>query len=539
MKGEVATPCMSPPSRDPKKVVLLNGASSLVTILLRISVLVWVNQYLIRRISPEEYGLFPLVSSLVVFADFFKNIFTGGLGRYIVEEDARGNNEGVCKVVSSMFPFLVGASLLIGLVAGAAIWKIDYLLDIAVGQVADARMMFGLLIVMLLVGMVSGPFTIGPYVKQRFFMINGVSLAEEALRITILLCLLFGVSTRVMWLVVASVIAGLVRTGVLWGMTRRMLPAVAVKWRLTSISTARRMMEFGAWTSVQGLTNLMSNTVPFLLLNRFGSAVDVSSFHLGRLPDVQFRRLALAAITPVQPALTCTFATAGEGAMQESYIRGGRYHLWLTLIGIAPFLVFAKPIGTLYAGERYHGVGLVMIATLGCYPAIWASAMFYRVAHAIGRVRKYYVCDIAVQGVALLAMYSVVAWLGWGAAGAAMAMSLTLILMHFVLIWPMGLRLVGGTWSRFIRSTVLPGMAPFVVAILLCVGFGGLVSVNNWWLLGAATAVAVTGYLATLFGLCLDESDRAFLASVGTSLRKRAKGFKSSKVRAATPANLT
>jgi O-antigen/teichoic acid export membrane protein len=523
----------SPP--DPRKVVLLNGASSLITILLRISVLVWVNQHLIRRISPEEYGLFPLVSSLVVFGDFFKNIFTGGLGRYIVEEDARGNDEGVTRVVSSMFPFLIAASLVMALVAGLAIWQIERILEIAPGQVADARLMFGLLIVMLIVGMVSGPFNIGPYVRQRFVLINAVGLAEEALRIAILLCLLFGVSTRVLWLVIASVAAGLARTAVLWVMTQRMLPAVALNWRLASISTARRMMEFGAWTSVQGLTNLMANTVPFLLLNRFGSAMDVSSFHLGRLPDVQFRRLALAAITPVQPALTSTFATAGEGAMQECYIRGGRYHLWLTMIGIAPFLVFAQPIATLYAGERYHGVGLVMIATLGCYPAIWASAMFYRVAHAIGRVRKYYVCDVFVQSAALLAISLAVAWLGWGAAGAAMAMSLTLIVMHFLLIWPMGLRLVGGSWSRFIRATLLPGLAPFAVALVLCLAIGESMNVNNWWRLGGAAVVAILAYLATLFGLCLDASDRAFVASVRTSLGKRARILKPARVRPATP----
>jgi len=528
---------MSRSAPDPRKVVLFNGASSLVTILLRISVLVWVNQHLIRRISPEEYGIFPLVSSLVVFGDFFKNIFTGGLGRYIVAEDARGNSEGVTRVVSSMFPFLIGAALLMGLVGWVAIWRMDLLLDLAPSQVGDARLMFGMLIGMLVVGMIAGPFTIGPYVRQRFVLINGVGLAEEALRMAILLSLLLGVSTRVLWLVIAAVAAGLVRTVVLWVLTRRMLPAVALKWRLASLGVARRMMEFGAWTSVQGLTNLMSNTVPFLLLNRFGSAMDVSSFHLGRLPDVQFRRLALAAITPVQPALTCTFATAGEGAMEESYIRGGRYHLWLTLIGIAPFLVFAKPIATLYAGEGYEGVGLVMLATLGCYPAIWASAMFYRVAHAIGRVRNYYVCDVFVQVAALLAMFLAVAWFGLGAAGAAMAMSLTLITMHFVLIWPMGLRLVGGSWSRFVRGTLLPGLAPFGVALGLCHALAWVWDVNDWWLLGGVAGVAVIGYLATVFGLCLDASDRAFVSSVRLSLSKRAQRFKPSRVRRATPAN--
>lgn len=512
---------MSAAVHDPRKVVLVNGFSSLVTIGLRITVLVWVNQHLVRRISAEEYGLFPLVNSLVVFAEFFKNIFTGGLGRFIVEEDARGNHEGVTRVVSSMLPFLGVAALVVAGVSGAAIWNINSVLEIAPGQVGDARLMLGLLVLMLLVGMLSGPFNVGPYAKQRFVLLNAVSLGEEALRVVILLCLLFGVSTRVLWLVIASVVAAMVRTLVLWVVTRRMLPAVRFVRAHVDLGTARRMMSYGAWTSVQGVTNLMANTVPFLLLNRFATAMDVASFHLGRLPDVQLRRVALAAIAPIQPALTCQFARRGEAAMLASYLRGGRYHLWLTLVGIAPFIGFAHVIATLYAGERYHGVGWVMMAMLAGYPVIWASAMFYRVAHAIGRVRKYYLCDIAVQGVALLALVLAIGPCGFGAAGAALAMTLTQVLMHFVLIWPMGLRLVGGSWRGFFRVTVLPGVAPFAAALGVCLAFGQLVAVDDWWSLGAAASCALLAYLGVLFGFCLDRSDRELLASLRAGVVRR------------------
>ncbi len=59
----------------------VNAVSSVLTALISMTALVWVNQYLLRRISPEEYALVPVVTALMVFAEFFRIIFTRGLSR--------------------------------------------------------------------------------------------------------------------------------------------------------------------------------------------------------------------------------------------------------------------------------------------------------------------------------------------------------------------------------------------------------------------------------------------------------------------------
>ena len=107
-----------------KDAILINCISSVLRIALQITVLVWVNQYLLKRIQPEEYAIFPLVMSLVVFADLFKNIFVGGIARYIVEADARDDHAGVTRVVSSMFPFLLAAAATLGVC-----WRVGGLED--------------------------------------------------------------------------------------------------------------------------------------------------------------------------------------------------------------------------------------------------------------------------------------------------------------------------------------------------------------------------------------------------------------------------
>ena len=66
-----------------KKLALVNSASSLATYGIQISVLVWVHQYLIRRMSPEEYSLMPVLNSLLLIFPLFSTILTSGISHYV------------------------------------------------------------------------------------------------------------------------------------------------------------------------------------------------------------------------------------------------------------------------------------------------------------------------------------------------------------------------------------------------------------------------------------------------------------------------
>lgn len=502
-------------SKSPENTVKrygINAVSSVLTQILRLTVLVWVNQYLLRRIEPEEYSLFPLVVSLVIFADLFKNIFTGGVARYIVEADSRGDDKGVTRIVSSMFPVLVVVAVFLAVIGGAAVWRIDSLITVDPAYLRDARLMLLLLVFSLCLGVLATPFSVGLYARQRFVALNVVELGCEALRIAILLSLLLGVSTRVIWLVVASTSSVLVSLAIQVIVTRRILPAIKFRRELASLKTARTLLGFGAWTSVQGLTELVSRTVPLLILNHFATALDVAAFHLGRLPDIQLRSMIGAATRPAQPALISIYARDGADSLHDLYFRGGRYHLWIALVVAAPLLVFGKEIIGLYVGSEYAAAASVIFAFLAVYPFLWASAMFFQVAHAVGRIGAYYICDIVVQVVSVGAMFYAVAIRGLGAPGAAIAINSATAALHVLLIWPMGLRLVRGRWGRFFRQTVFPGVFPFVAALGACHVFGANVRMDSWFMVGLGCAVSLCVYLAILYAFCLDTFDRSLVA---------------------------
>jgi O-antigen/teichoic acid export membrane protein len=501
------------------KLYLINAGSSVLTRFLQVTVLVWVNQHLLRRIEPEEYSIFPLVISLMYFAELLRYVVTGGLGRFIVEADSRDDDREVTRIVSSIFPVLIVVAIVLVAAGGVTAWNLGGLLNIKESYLPQARIMLMLLVLSLGLNVITAPFVEGAYVRQRFVALNLIDLGCEALRILILLALLLGVSTEVMWLIVASTCGGVVNILLRIRLTRQLLPAIRFEWEYFSLATARRLIRFGAWTSIQGMTGLVSSTAPALLLNRFASPVDVTSFYLGRLPEIQIRALASVASSPAQPALTRIYATQGKAALHELYYRGGRYHLWFTLLLVAPLLAFAPQIILLYAGEQYSAAPAVIFALLGAYPFLWASAMFFQVAHAMGKVGAYYICDTFVQLATLGAMYYAVAVLDLGAPGAAVAMGVTGGVMHLILIWPMGLRLVEGRWRDFFAETFVPGILPFAVALLAGYGVGRVLRMDSWLHIAVGTTVACLAYLLVLLVFGLDPLDRSLLLKMWNRMR--------------------
>ena len=72
-----------------KRLVFINSASSLLAKVLNVSILVWLQQYLLRRISTEEYSLYPILMAVMLLVPLLTTILISGLSRYIVEAYAR------------------------------------------------------------------------------------------------------------------------------------------------------------------------------------------------------------------------------------------------------------------------------------------------------------------------------------------------------------------------------------------------------------------------------------------------------------------
>ncbi len=350
-----------------RRVVFINALSNLCTRVLRVTVLLWMYNYLLQRISQDEFASFALVTAVLVFAPLFSSFFTSGISRYVVDACARGDEKRATQIVSSIFPilFIWGA---VFLTAGWAFaWHINSFLIVPPEHLTDVRLMMGMLITDFTIGMVMAPFAAGFDVRQKYVLLNLIELGVEVFRMALLIALLVGLQAHVIWVVVASVTSNFIKVPLTTTISLRFLPVLRVKLGLFRWVIARQLFSFGLWTSLNQLAGVIYINFDIIILNKLATAYDVAVFKLGLEGYNQLNGLVICLLTPLLPALTSLHARDQGQRMAAAFLRGARYILWFSFLAILPLIIYRRQLITLYAGPGYLEAATVLALLLGTF----------------------------------------------------------------------------------------------------------------------------------------------------------------------------
>ena len=499
---------MADPVEIKKELVAKNSFSFLVTHILNITVLVWLHQYLLRRVGVEEYSLYAVIAAVIAYAPLLEVMVVTGLIRYAVEAYALDDQRRVTQIASSAFSILmvVGPLFLMGGLLFA--WNIDHILTIPEHLIGDARLMMALLVFSFSARLVLSPFWIGLHIKQKFVLNNAIRLGGEALRIALLFVLLFMVSTKVLWVVVSSVVGGIGSLAVMTIVSLNLVPALKFKRKEIQKDAKKKLMHFGLWNFIASSAFAIRNHADIIILNKLSTPLDVACFNIGRICYRQPLQAWGMVRQSMFPVLTAMHAMNRKESLKNTYLRGGRYCLWIVLFIATPIFVFRQEIIRLYVGPEYMMATTVIMWLLLAFPVELGNLLVAPIARARGNVKPLAIRVIIIQSVNLLLTIFLVGQLRMGAIGSALATFLVMLLFEPVLMWPFGFKLVDVKFDQFLRTTLVPGVIPAALCALSLVILRGIFVPSTWWDLLFAVAVGALFYLASLILFCLQPPDK-------------------------------
>jgi len=456
--------------------------------------------------------------AVIVFVPLLTAILTSGLGRYIVEAYAKSQERQVTQIVSTMFPLLLGAGMILLAFGWTFAWHVDHVLTIAPEQLWDARIMLGLLMFSAAIRLPLAPFGVGLYVQQKFVLLNCIQLGTEFVRIVLLFTLLLGISTRILWVVVASVSASICGVLVQVLISRRLVPAL--KFRLSEIrwTLAKPLTSFGTWNFVLRAADTIRTSADAIILNKLGTPLDVTNFHLGSMCLRQMQTTSYLVRAPLYPPLTAMHATGQEERLRNTYLRGGRYALWASLFLAVPLIVFRREIITLYVGEKFLAAGTVMALLLLIFPIAYGNVMMPHIAHAKAMIRPWAIRAAIIHFTNLLLTLYLVGVAKMGAIGSALATLTVFVIYEPLLYWPLGLRLAGLTFWTWLKQTIKPGFLPVFVAAPVWIGLRVLVAPSSWLELGLCVLCGMLCFIGFVLGFCLTSYERDNLKQLGCKI---------------------
>lgn len=490
--------------------LMMNSASGLAERFVNLFVQVWLYQYLIKRISPEEYSLYPIVTALLVFVPPLLVVLTSGLSRDTVEAHARNDDQRVTEITSTIFPLLLAAALGLALLAVVATIYLGFILKIAPENLSEARLMVLLLSGALSLRLILVPFGVGLYVRQKFVVLNALTMLQTVIRVGLLFVLLLGAGPRVLWVVVASVVTDVGILLVTTLLSVQALPALRfrfdrIRWRLLP-----GLMSFGFWNMIGSIGGMIRRSSDLLVLNWFATPIDVNTFQLASLTDNQMDSALTKMQEPLLPHMVALHTTGGPTALQTLFTRVGRYNLWAALLVATPLIAFRQQLWSLYLGSKfevYREVPVVMVLLLVRY---WIEMPIYLIgqtAYAMNRVRTLSILVI-VQSVFNLAItVYFVHVLRMRAVGSALGTLISVVIWSLFVAWKFSLNLMGLEFVPWFKAAVWRGVLPSAVAGLFALGWRYWIEPETIPALLVATALVTSVYLLSIVLFCLDEDE--------------------------------
>jgi len=507
-----------------KRIVFVNSISSFLSLLVNLFVLVWLQQYLLKRISAEEYALLPVIMSIISFIPLFSIILTAGIGRYITIAYAKGDDEEVVRIVSTMFPILSIFGLILLIIGWFGAWHIGTLIPVSPERLWEARLMLGMMIFVAAVQLPAAAFDSGFVVTQRLILRDIVILACQLLNNILLFILLFGVSTKVIWVVTALSISQIIQMFVVIPISLRLYPVQKVRLKSIHWPLATEISAFGGWNFVSKIVRVVKDSLDPLILVKYATVVDVATFHVGGMAYRQVNRILTPLLMPIFPVLSALEATNDISKMRRIAFRYGRYSLWLSLLAATPLMAFSKELIYLYIGDKYIEASNVIILLLLAMIFPLVTILCPAVAIARGMIKGLALRESVSMVLNILLTIVFVVLMQMGATGSALATLLSSLIIYPLLIIPYNLSLVEGTVEEFFKQVIWPGMVPAFVTFISLIIVKYYFSLDSWFTLILWSAFGGVIYCIVLFAGCLQDQDSDEIVKLFRYIKKKIKG---------------
>ncbi|SFK20744.1 lipopolysaccharide biosynthesis protein [Methylophaga sulfidovorans] len=486
-----------------KKIILINSLSSAISLLLSMSVLVWLQQYLLKHISASEYSLIPIVLSAMAFAPLMTTVLTGGLSRFVTVAYAKNDLEQINTICSTMFPILFLAGIVFLIVGWWIAWNIDTFLVIAPQYLLDAKIMLALMVFSTAVRLPLTVFLSGFMVRQKLVWQDLIDITCNLFRIALLFCLLFGLSAKALWVTVALVCSELLNLAISTPISLKLLPAQKVSFRKFKKTLAKEITAFGSWWFVGSLADVIKKAMDPLILNRFSTAFEVTVFYVSDLVPRTMIQILMPISKPFFPILAGMVATQDNVRLRNTYTRTARYHTWIVLMIAVPVVCFSTELMHLYLNGQYDKAGGVMAILMGVTIMNALNALGAAVALASGDMRGLSLRVIFIQITNLLLTFLFVVRYEQGAYGSAYASIIAVVILDVTLKWPFCRRLAHTPFIYWFKECLIPTFIPALPALLFCLFVKSEYDIDSWVKLISVSALSAFVYIVFIvkFGL--------------------------------------
>jgi len=155
-------------------------------------VTLYTSRVVLKTLGFEDFGLYNVVGSVVVFLSFFQSALSNATYRYIAYELGKGDR-GKLNIVYSMAVncHFILAALFVAILEIGGVWFINHKLNVDPSRMVAANWLFQLSLLSFFLGVVRTPYNSNIIANERMNFYAIISIAEAILKLIVVLLLVY------------------------------------------------------------------------------------------------------------------------------------------------------------------------------------------------------------------------------------------------------------------------------------------------------------------------------------------------------------
>ena len=465
---------------------------------------------ILRALGVTDYGVYSAVGGVVTLFMLVMNTVASAISRYITVGLGKGDQERLKVIFGTSMAVMAGFCLLLVLLTETAgLWYLHHKMVIPEGRMAAAGVVLQTSLLVLVVNLMSIPFTADINAHEDMSAYAWISILEAVLKLAVAAGVWYASADKLVvyaWLLVAVAV---VSRGAyaLYSIARypecRGVPRA-------SGALVREMGVFAGWNFLgSGAYMLNTQGINQLMNLFFGVGMNAARGVADKVEQV-VRQFATNIALALNPALTKAYVSDNKEYAFELVCKGSKYYFWILWVLALPFFTDADTILRLWLGEVVPEAALFTKLTLLCFVIDFTPGTLNVLVQAGGRIRRYYLWTSLVAGLAFPITYvayrlGMPGWVGY-AVFAVVYVGKSVVMMR-IAHQETGLPL-RAYWQKGLWPALFPG----ILALLVVFSASQLIPAL-WWRFLVSAFIGACVMAVGIWNYGLTSGEKAFVKS--------------------------
>ena len=494
---------------EPVKRIMVNTVAQYIKALVNICLSLYSTRLVLSALSMNDYGIYSVVAGLVAMLGFMTNALVITTQRYISYCLGSGDTAYVRKLfVNSLFLHeVIGLGLAIVLLCPQD-WLMNHVLNIETDRIQAASTVYGIMVFMLFVTVVTAPFKALFVARENIVYISVVEVCDGILKLLLAASLTKVAADRLLvYAGMMSLILGFnFLAFVLYAKTHFAECSVWVRFRDIDRGALLRLVAFAGWTTYGMGAVATRNQGTAVILNHFFGTVVNAAYGIAFQVQSAVSFLSTSVLNAMNPQI---MKAEGMGDRERAVMlaeRESKYSTLLMSLVVVPLIIEMPSVLDFWLEEVPEGAVMFCRFVLFTFLCDQMTYGLHTLNQALGRIRLYTLWAYTPKLLTLPLIWCVLRWGG----GVQMAMGLYLLLELLVSLFRLPyLKYTAGVGIlHFLTQVILPLL--LLCSVLALIGIACTLWLGAFPFWGNMAIMLFVGTFVVWF-VILDNSERAML----------------------------